>query len=72
MNKHIELVEKWLADPSSVSKEELDDNHYSAHVTTHTHATAATAAYAAANCTHATAATEWVAKYHKEVKDLGQ
>jgi hypothetical protein len=26
MNKHIELVKKWLADPESVSLEELADN----------------------------------------------
>ena len=26
MNEHIELVKKWLADPSSVTQEELDNN----------------------------------------------
>ncbi len=26
MNKHIELVKKWLADPQSVSLEELEEN----------------------------------------------
>ena len=26
MNKHIELVKKWLADPESVSQQELKDN----------------------------------------------
>ncbi len=26
MNKHIELVKKWLADPDSVSQHELDKN----------------------------------------------
>lgn len=26
MNKHIELVKKWLEDPDSVTQEELDDN----------------------------------------------
>ena len=26
MNKHIELVKKWLADPDSVSQQELEDN----------------------------------------------
>lgn len=28
MNKHIELVKKWLFDPRSVSKEELEFNYY--------------------------------------------
>ena len=27
MNKHIELVKKWLANPDSVSLEELKDNY---------------------------------------------
>jgi hypothetical protein len=26
MNKHIELVKKWLADPKSVTQQELEDN----------------------------------------------
>ena len=26
MNKHIELVKKWLADPASVTQQELQDN----------------------------------------------
>jgi len=26
MNKHIELVEKWLADPDSVTQEKLEAN----------------------------------------------
>jgi LPS O-antigen subunit length determinant protein (WzzB/FepE family) len=26
MNKHIELVKKWLADPKSVTQQELNDN----------------------------------------------
>ncbi len=30
MNKHIELVKKWLDDPSSVTTEELRDNRDSA------------------------------------------
>ena len=30
MNKHIELVKKWLANPESVSQEELQDNYNSA------------------------------------------
>ena len=27
MNIHIELVKKWLADPESVTQQELDDNY---------------------------------------------
>tara|TARA_R110002153_G_scaffold96181_1_gene230396 strand:- start:78 stop:329 length:252 start_codon:yes stop_codon:yes gene_type:complete len=30
MNKHIELVKKWLANPESVSQKELQDNYNSA------------------------------------------
>jgi hypothetical protein len=26
MNKHIKLVKKWLADPTSVTQQELEDN----------------------------------------------
>ena len=26
MNKHIEIVKKWLANPDSVSQQELEDN----------------------------------------------
>jgi hypothetical protein len=31
MNKHIELVKKWLADPESVSLEELEDSKEAAY-----------------------------------------
>jgi hypothetical protein len=31
MNKHIELVKKWLADPASVTQQELSDNSDSAY-----------------------------------------
>ena len=41
MNKHIELVKKWLADRKSVTKEELEANADAAN--------AADAAYAASN-----------------------
>lgn len=30
MNKHIELVKKWLADNDSVTQQELDDNRTTA------------------------------------------
>ena len=78
MDKHIELVEKWLADPSSVSKEELKANYANA-------TTAYNAAYSAAKAAGnaagdggwAAAATanyaaEWVAKYHKEVQAVAR
>ena len=60
MNKHIELVEKWLADNDSVSEEELKANRNAADA-------AANAAKAASNIN----AAYWVAKYHKEVKEQG-
>jgi hypothetical protein len=30
MNKHIELVKKWLDDPTSVTQQELEDNRNAA------------------------------------------
>mgnify|MGYP003692425123 CR=1 FL=1 len=33
MNKHIELVKKWLADPKSVTQQELQDNRDAAWAT---------------------------------------
>ena len=79
MNKHIELVEKWLADPSSVSKAELEAN-YSAANAVYDAARSANAvlynadiaSFAAAYGVNADSAEEWVANYHKSVKDLGQ
>jgi hypothetical protein len=32
MSKQIELIKKWINDPSSVSKQELKDNASSAHL----------------------------------------
>ena len=55
MNKHIELVKKWLADPELVSQQELKDNY-----------DAAAAAYAAAYAAYAYAdayATAYAAGY---------
>jgi hypothetical protein len=46
MNKHIELVKKWLANPESVTQQELEDNRDAA----------ADAAYAAAYVDYAAAA----------------
>ena len=50
MNKHIELVEKWLADKESVSAEELRANKDAAEA-------AYGAAYEAANAANASAST---------------
>ena len=52
MNKHIELVKKWLADPDSVTQEELKQNctdaDAAAYAAAEAAAAAAYAAYAAA------------------------
>jgi hypothetical protein len=53
MNKHIELVKKWLDDPNSVTKKELIENADAA----------AYAAYAAA--ADAANAAYWVKKYEE-------
>jgi hypothetical protein len=62
MNKHVELVKKWLADPSSVTLKELEKNR-----------DAAAAAYDAADAYYAAAAdaayyaddaaADWVKRY---------
>ncbi len=57
MNKHIELVKKWLADPSSVSLEELQANANAAYAAADAYAGHAYAAvYAAAQDAYAYAA----------------
>lgn len=80
MNKHIELVEKWLADNDSVSLDELEANreathaaaYHAAHAAYGTHAAyaahAAHAAHAAAYAAHAAAAD--AAYYVKKYKEL--
>ena len=55
MNKHIELVKKWLADPESVSQQELKDNAISANVAAAAYADPADAAY-------------WVERYEELTK----
>ena len=56
MNIHIKLVKKWLADPESVTKQELKDNRAAANA----------AAYAAAAADAADAyAAYWVKRYEK-------
>ena len=75
MNKHVELVKKWLADKDSVSKEELKANAYDANAAANAsyyayahaakYATDATyypaiAVYAADAAANAAAAEYWV------------
>ncbi len=47
MNSHIELVKKWMADPESVSVEELEENKSQAYAAYADVGHAAYAAYAA-------------------------
>jgi len=72
MNKHIELVKKWLADPDSVTQEELDYNRdaaaYAADYVYHAdfyEAAAYAAAAAAAYAAYATYAAYWVKRYEE-------
>ena len=59
MNKHIELVKKWLDDPDSVTREELRENSDSAY-----------AAYAAADDAYAAyAAAALAADYAADAAD---
>ena len=70
MNKHIELVKKWLADKDSVSKEELIENADAANAADAAYAANANyanyanyaAANAAANASY-DAAEYWVSQY---------
>ena len=55
MNKHIELVKKWLADNDSVTQQELDDNR-------------TTAAADADNADNADNAEYWIKRY-EELKE---
>ena len=74
MNKHIELVKKWLADPASVSQEELEDNAASAHYAAEDAGwagRAGRAAHYAADAAHyaaeadAKSAAHWVKEYEE-------
>jgi len=77
MNKHIELVKKWLDNPESVTQQELDDNLDAAKVAYY----AANAAYATAEAYYAadfaaayadaTHAKYWVKRY-EELKEQGE
>ena len=53
MNKHIELVKKWLANPKSVTQQELEDNRNAAWATWSTNAFYAAVYYAAFYAAHA-------------------
>jgi len=68
MNKHIELVKKWLADPESVTQEELKANAEAAAAYAEAYATAAWAAEDAATYA-AAAAAHWVKKYEEMIDD---
>ena len=50
MNKHIELVKKWLADPTSVTQQELDDNRDTADAAVVVADAACSAAYWVRRC----------------------
>lgn len=70
MNKHIKLVKKWIADPSSVSQQELKENRtaaYAAYAAADTDTAAYIAAYAAADAyaDDADGATYWVKRYEE-------
>ena len=62
MNIHIELVKKWLADPTSVTQQELEDNRAVAD------AAADVAYYAAA---YTAEVKHWVKRY-EELKEQGE
>jgi hypothetical protein len=67
MNKHIELVKKWLDDPSTVSTEELED---STKATYAAYAASGKALYAAVYkpedaAAYAAAAAYWVEEYEE-------
>ena len=66
INKHIELVKRWLDDPESVTQEELDLNADAA--------SAAAAAWAAADTAAARDAENsayWVKRYEELTDDDG-
>jgi hypothetical protein len=74
MNIHIELVKKWLANPKSVTQQELQDNRDAAYAAANTAVSAANAAYYAAySATYPAARTKakhWVIRY-EELKEQG-
>ncbi len=68
MNKHIELVEKWLNDNNSVSVEELRANAADAAYAAYDAAYAAARAARAATYEAAYEAAYWVNKYKELTK----
>jgi len=79
MNKHIELVKKWLADPKSVTQQELDDNRDAASAAYAANGAAyyayyAYAYYAADEAVYAAngAAAEYWVKRYEELKEQGE
>ncbi len=75
MNKHIELVKKWLDDPDSVTLQELKDNAYAADSAADAayaaDAAASAAAYEAADA-YAADAAECVKKYEELTGEFGE
>jgi hypothetical protein len=82
MNKHINLVKKWLVEPESVTQQELDDNltaatkQYYADATNATYAAVFYAAtYAAKAVDYDVASTAYFAKYwveqYEELEEQG-
>ena len=71
MNKHIELVKRWLADPKSVTVEELNVNADAAWATANAAQDAAQNAWAVEDAADAAAksaaadAAFWVRRYEK-------
>ena len=65
MNKHIELVEKWLKDKNSVSLEELKANKDAAYAASY-----AADAYAASNAAYAASNAAYAAHYVELYKEL--
>jgi hypothetical protein len=68
MNKHIELVKRWLDDPDSVTQEELDLNADAADAAFWAADAADAAAYAAAYG-DAELAADWVKKYEEMINE---
>ena len=67
MNIHIELVKKWLADPTSVTQQELEDNRavaYAASAAARAAADAAADAAAADAAANAAAYAAYYAAYY--------
>jgi creatinine amidohydrolase/Fe(II)-dependent formamide hydrolase-like protein len=81
MNTHIELVKKWLADPESVTQQELEDNRDAANsayaaadyaVYGADFAGAANAANAAKAAVYAAKAVDYWVKRYEELTEQGE